>query len=41
MIEIIREENWDDTKEKKLPKLLQPGGVCGVRQGQPRCCEDG
>ena len=23
------------------PQLLQPGGVCGVRQGQPRCCEDG
>ena len=20
MIEIIREENWDDTKEKKLPR---------------------
>ena len=30
MIEIIREENWDDTKEKKLPK--------DIRQiGRPSC----
>ena len=26
MIEIIREENWDDTKEKKLPKDIRQIG---------------
>ena len=26
MIEIIREENWDDTKEKKLPKDIRKIG---------------
>ena len=34
MIEIIREENWDDTKEKKLPKDIRQIGrpdVGGIR----------
>ena len=38
MIEIIREENWDDTKEKKLPKDIRQIGRPDV--GERICLED-